>query len=157
MEVGARAATEGDIPTLVELYKEYRDGLAGERGGGTHLLKEALGEPLDRHFRSVVRDPSWLVLVGTLDETPIGLAAARLDTMPDSSRLASVEVVYVDPGAREVGVGELLLAGAVEWAARNGAAGVDIRVLPGMRESKNFLEGSGFVARLLVMHKKLTD
>jgi len=157
VEVGARLATEGDIPTLAELYREYRDALVGERGGTAHLLKEALGEPLDARFGSILRDQSWLVLVGTLDEAPIGLAAARIETMPDSSRLVTVEVVYVDPGAREVGVGERLLGSSVEWAARHGAAGVDIRVLPGMRESKNFLEGSGFVARLLVMHQRLTD
>jgi hypothetical protein len=29
-------------------------------------------------------------------------------------------------------------------------------VLPGIRESKNFLEGAGLVARLLVMHRRLS-
>jgi len=30
-------------------------------------------------------------------------------------------------------------------------------VLPGMRNSKNFLEGAGFAARLLVMHRRLAS
>jgi len=140
----------------VELYQEYRHALVGERGGTTHLLKEALGEPIEARFDSILDDESWLVLLGTLDEAPIGLAAARIETLPDSSRLATIEVVYVDPAAREVGVGEQLVDSVVQWAARRGAIGVDVRVLPGMRESKNFLEGSGFVARLLVMHQRLT-
>jgi GNAT superfamily N-acetyltransferase len=157
VEVGARVATDRDIATLVQLYQEYSNCLADERGGRSYLLKEALPEPLDARFGSMLHDQGWLVLLGTLDQSPIGLAAARIETMPDSSRVATVEVVYVDPAAREVGVGELLLGSAVEWAARQGATGVDVRVLPGMRESKNFLEGSGFVARLLVMHQRLAD
>ena len=75
--------------------------------------------------------------------------------MPDSSRVATVETIYVDPQAREVGVGEQLLDRVVAWATQGGARGVDVRVLPGMRASKNFLEGSGFAARLLVMHHPL--
>ena len=55
----------------------------------------------------------------------------------------------------EVGVGESLLATVLEWASAKQAIGIDLKVLPGMRESKNFLEGSGFTARLLVMHKRL--
>ncbi len=57
--------------------------------------------------------------------------------------------------ARDVGVGEKLLDTVIDWSARRGATGVDVHVLPGMRTSKNFLEGSGFVARLLVMHRQL--
>jgi GNAT superfamily N-acetyltransferase len=104
---------------------------------------------------AIVHDDRWLALLGTLDDVAVGVAVARLDELPDSSRLATVEVLYVDPSAREVGVGEKLLAAVVDWAARRGATGVDVRVLPGMRVSKSFLESSGFVARLLVMHRQL--
>jgi len=65
-------------------------------------------------------------------------------------------VIYVDPAAREVGVGENLLAAVAEWAGEHGAGTLDVPVLPGIRESKNFLEGAGFVARLLVMHRRLS-
>jgi GNAT superfamily N-acetyltransferase len=69
--------------------------------------------------------------------------------------LASVDVIYVEPPAREVGVGETLLGAVTDWAGRHGAAGVDVQVLPGMRSAKNLLEGSGFATRLLVMHRQL--
>jgi GNAT superfamily N-acetyltransferase len=69
--------------------------------------------------------------------------------------LASVDVLYVDTPAREVGVGEILLEAVATWAVDNGAIGLDVRVLPGMRQAKNFLEGTGFAARLLVMHRRL--
>ena len=155
MQVRARVATKGDVGTLAELYRAYRSELALERGGSVHTLKEAFGEPLEPYFSSLAKDERWVVLLGTLDKVPIGLAAARLDTLPDATCLAAIEVLYVDPAAREVGVGEQLLEAVVRWAARRDATGVEAKVLPGMRESKNFLEGSGFVARLLVMHLRL--
>ena len=66
MDVQARVATVEDVPELVELYRAYRSALAGERGGSTHLLKEAFVEPLEETFRSIVHDEQWLVLLGTL-------------------------------------------------------------------------------------------
>jgi GNAT superfamily N-acetyltransferase len=155
MDVQARPATVDDLPMLVELYRAYRSALVDERGGATHLLKEAFSEPLGDRFSSIVGDDQWLVLVGTFDEAAAGLSAARIETLPDGSLLVTVEVIYVDPQAREVGVGEELLHTVMRWATEHAAAGVDVRVLPGMRASKNFLEGSGFAARLLVMHHKL--
>jgi GNAT superfamily N-acetyltransferase len=155
MDVQARAATVEDLPELVELYRAYRSALAGERGGNTHLLKEGLVEPLEGAFSSIVHDEQWLVLLGTFDEVAVGLAAARIDTLPDRSHLVSVEAIYVDPQAREMGVGEELLDTITNWATERGATAVDVGVLPGMRASKNFLEGSGYAARLLVMHRKL--
>ena len=155
MEVGARVVAESDLPALVELYRSSRAALTPERGGNVHVLREALAEPLETQFGAIVHDEHWLVLLGTLDDLEVGVAVAHLDEMSDSSLLASVDTLYVDPPAREVGVGERLLSEVVDWAAQHGAIGVDVRVLPGMRVSKSFLEGSGFVARLLVMHRKL--
>ncbi|MGO9334956.1 MAG: GNAT family N-acetyltransferase [Acidimicrobiales bacterium] len=155
MRAGTRVGNERDVRTLVELYRASREALVSERGGSVYLSKEAFGEPLEPHFAAIVHDDQWLVLLGTLDDVPVGLAVARLDEMSDSSLLATVEVVYADPAAREVGIKENLLKAAVDWAAQRGATGVDVKVLPGMRASKNFLEGAGFVARLLVMHRRL--
>ena len=53
-------------------------------------------------------------------------------------------------------MGESLLDAVSGWAAENGAGDLDVWVLPGIRESKNFLEGAGLVARLLVMHRRLS-
>jgi len=156
VDAQARAATKADVSEIVRLYRQYREGLAPERGGGVHMLKETIGEPLEVAFDSLLQDDSWLLLIGTLDVVPLGISAARIEEMPDSSLLAAVDFLYVDPPAREVGVGEALLDQIVLWAGERGAAGVDVRVLPGMRESKNFLEGAGFSARLLVMHRRLT-
>jgi len=153
--VQARVATKEDVATLAELCRTYQDELAGERGGALYVSREAFGEPLEELFDSIVGNDQWLVLLGTFEDVPVGLSAARFDAMPASSPIVTVEAMYVDPAAREVGVGEELLDSVVEWASDRGAAGMDVKVLPGMRASKNFLEGAGFVARMLVMHKKL--
>jgi GNAT superfamily N-acetyltransferase len=156
MQVETRLGTQGDVPALVELYRRFRESLVSERGGARYLAKEAFAEPLDAHFEAIVADDQRLVLLGTLDDVPVGTAVARLKELPDSSHLAIVEVLYVDPPAREVGVGEKLLEAVVDWAGQGDATGLDVSVLPGAREAKNFLEGAGFVARLLVMHRRLS-
>ncbi|MGD0982696.1 MAG: GNAT family N-acetyltransferase [Acidimicrobiales bacterium] len=155
MNLAARVATEDDVGTLVELCRACREELALERGGSVHVLKETFAEPLQPYFEAIVRDDRWLVLLGTIDDVAVGLAVARLDEPPGSLCLASVDVIYVEPPAREVGVGETLLGAVTDWAGRHGAAGVDVQVLPGMRSAKNLLEGSGFATRLLVMHRQL--
>ena len=155
MNIGARLGTEGDLRTLVELCRACRESFAGERGGSVHVLKVSFAEPLEPHFRAMVHDELSLVLLGTIDDVPVGLGVARLEETPEPGRLATVEVLYVEPAAREVGVGEKLLAELTDWATRRGATGVDVPVLPGSRTSKSFLEGSGFVTRLLVMHRRL--
>ncbi len=61
----------------------------------------------------------------------------------------------MEPDAREVGVGEAVLARALEWATARGCIGVDAWALPGERATKNFFEAAGFTARLLVVHRSL--
>lgn len=156
MEVRTRVGTESDVSVLVDLYRSFRESLTRERGGGTYLSKEAFGEPLEPLFQEMVSDARRLVLLGLVDEVPVGLAVVRLEELSDSSRSAIAEVLYVDRQAREVGVGESLLDAVSGWAAENGAGDLDVWVLPGIRESKNFLEGAGLVARLLVMHRRLS-
>jgi GNAT superfamily N-acetyltransferase len=155
MEVATRVADRDDLAALVELYRRFRADLLGERGGAVHLVKEAFSEPLEARFSALLEDGERLVLIGLLEGVPVGTAISRLEVMPDASQLATVEVLYVDPPAREVGVGEKLLEDVLDWAAQHDADSVDVWVLPGVRESKNFLEGSGFVARLLVMNRRL--
>jgi GNAT superfamily N-acetyltransferase len=60
--------------------------------------------------------------------------------------------VFVEEGARGVGLGEAILEDLVAWFADRGCVGVDAPALPGHRQAKNFFEAHGFVARLLVMH-----
>jgi GNAT superfamily N-acetyltransferase len=100
-------------------------------------------------------DPDVLVLAGTIDGAVVGYARVHAEALPGDRELAVLTDVFVDAGAREVGVGALLLDAAVDWARRRGAVGIDSLALPGMRATKNFFEAAGLVARAIVVHKAL--
>jgi GNAT superfamily N-acetyltransferase len=61
--------------------------------------------------------------------------------------------LFVDEGARSVGVGEAIVELLVAFCAEAGCIGLDALALPGARAAKNFFEESGFTARALVMHR----
>jgi GNAT superfamily N-acetyltransferase len=154
----ARPATEADLARLVELAHAMRVELGEERGGPLWATREARAEPLDAAFVALValvaRDDAAL-LVGTYDDVVVGFGAAHVEVLRDGSRLGVVDEIYVEPEARAVGVGELLVEQLVDFCRAAGCAGVDATALPGHRQAKNFFERAGFSARLLVMHKSL--
>jgi GNAT superfamily N-acetyltransferase len=153
-----RRATGDDLTDLLALYDALRVELAGYRGRWYDL--DAWPEPVDEIFGTLVEDPDALVLVGTIDDVAIGYLAATVVTpLPQAAAepLGRVHDLFVEPDAREVGVGEALLSAAIEWFAGRGVVHADIRVLPGHRAAKNFCEENGFVARALIMHARWDD
>ena len=68
-----------------------------------------------------------------------------------------VDDIFVEEGARQVGVGEAMMADLVAWCREQGCVGMDAMALPGHRSTKNFFEESGFTARNLVMHHRLDE
>ena len=76
---------------------------------------------------------------------------------PIGSRLGVVSDIFVEEGARAVGVGEAMMGDLVAWCEAKGCAGMDAMALPGHRLTKNFFEESGFTARKLVMHHRLKE
>jgi ADP-ribose pyrophosphatase YjhB (NUDIX family)/GNAT superfamily N-acetyltransferase len=153
--VAGRPAQAEEIPALADLYRRCAAEIAPERGGRSAVASSVFAEPIDERLRALRGDPDALVVVGTIDAVPVGVATARLNPDADGAIDAVVEVLFVEPAARGLGVGEGLLDLIESWALEHGCAGVDAAALPGMRESKNFFEGAGLVARLLVMHKQL--
>jgi GNAT superfamily N-acetyltransferase len=140
---GARRAGAADAEAVASLARELRVALAPQRGGELWLL-EARQEPLEQ---TLFEAPA--VVVGTLDDVVVGYGVARLDTLADGSALAVIEELYVEPAARDLGTGEAVLDGLVEWAREAGAIAIDAIVLPGLREGKNLFERAGMAARSL--------
>jgi ribosomal protein S18 acetylase RimI-like enzyme len=151
----ARPATQADLARLVELAHAMRAELEEERGGPLWATREARAEPLDAAFDALVGREDAALLVGTYDDVVVGFGAAHVEVLRDGSRLGVVDEIYVEPEARAVGVGELLVERLVDFCREAGCAGVDATALPGDRQAKNFFERAGFSARLLVMHKSL--
>jgi GNAT superfamily N-acetyltransferase len=156
---GTRPATREDAERCGELCREALDELQGARGGPlfvrreTGLIAKALLRPggLDR----LLSDPRRTTLLGTVDDTVVGMALGRLDEVGET-RLGIIDACYVEPRARGVGVGAGLLESLVSWFEASGCRGVDINALPGDRATKNLLEASGFKARLITMHRTLS-
>jgi len=104
-----------------------------------------------------IDDPNRLVVLGTIDDVPVGYASVGLSTVEDGVRLAVVESLFVEPEARDVGVGEAIMDFVLHWSAAQGVSGIDAVALPGDRATKNFFERFGLTARAIVVHRSLTE
>jgi GNAT superfamily N-acetyltransferase len=152
---GVRPATENDLSRVAELARAAIAELTPMRGGGVWAAREARFEPVEESLRASLADDRTRMVVGTIDEFPVGYAAVHLETLNDDSTLGVVDDIFVEEGAREVGVGEAMMGDLVAWCAARGCSGIDAMALPGHRSAKNFFEESGFTARKLVMHHRL--
>jgi GNAT superfamily N-acetyltransferase len=151
-----RKATVEDGGRLAELALEFLDDMASIRGGSLLIepgIDEAGDHGLLARLPELVEDPDRLVLVGSLDEVVIGFALGHHRDLGDHGRRGTLDACYVEPGAREVGVGRMLLDASVTWFKDTGCRGVDGTALPGDRGAKNFFESAGFKARMLTMYQ----
>ena len=151
MRVTARPAERPDLDRVAELSEAAAAELTAFRGGELFVAREARSAP----GPEALDDATRRIVVGAIDDSVVGFADAQLDPGRDGSLIARIDTLYVEPEARAVGVGEELMAAIVGWATTHDAAGIDATALPGARDTKNFFEGSGFTARLLVMHHRL--
>jgi GNAT superfamily N-acetyltransferase len=154
---GARPATESDVDRLAVLHRQGSEELTPMRGGAIWAARDARPEPLEAAFRDLVARDDTLVVVGTIDDVAIGFGVGRLETLRDSRRIGIVDELFVEPEARSIGVGEAIVGLLLDFFGAHGCIGADALALPGNRATKNFFEQQGFVARAIVMHKRLVD
>ena len=154
---GCRPATEDDLPRLADLARLAIAELPPMKGGDVWAAREARGEPLDESLKPALVDPDTRVLCGTIDEAVIGYAVVRVEPLRDGGRLGVLDDIFVEPEAREVGVGEALVDDVIDWCREAGCIGIDSSALPGNRSTKNFFETFGFTARMIVVHKWLRE
>jgi GNAT superfamily N-acetyltransferase len=154
-EEAVRAATPEDLPAIVALAEALRGELTPMRGGRLWAVREARPGPADVAYGALLVDPEVCVVVGTLDGVVVGFGVATVETLADCGTLGVVTELFVDPEARAVGVGEIMLEALVAFCTREGCVGIDAFALPGHRAAKNFFEESGFTARAIVMHHVL--
>ena len=153
-EAAVRPAVDEDLPLLEAMAGRAAASLDGARGAALLLSRETPPPTLEE-LRELAHAGDAVVLVGTLDDVPVGAAVARIENLPGGVRLAVVTLLWVDEEARAVSVGEGLLNAVVDWARANDCGSVDAYALPGERITKNFFEAAGFKARLLTVHHDL--
>ena len=130
-----------------------REELRGYRGGELFLKREAQPEPLDDSYRLLMARDDTRVVVGSFDDAVLGFGAVNIEILRTGERLGIISELFVDPGARAVGVGEAMIGAILAFCDEQECIGVDARALPGHRETKNFFEEQGFTARALTMHR----
>ena len=141
---------------MVELAELMRAELAAMRGGRLWLERDAWPEPLEDAYDALLARDDARLLLGTIDDVVLGFAAVVVEQLRSGARLGVVTDLFVEPEAREVGVGEVLADAVVEHCRTAGCVGVDAVALPGHRAAKNFFEAHGFTARALAMHRPLS-
>lgn len=146
---GARPGLASDLPAIGRIVDIVSTEKAGQRGGPLFLIGEGrdIAHGLVRYL-----DEGHLI-VGTYDDIVVGAAAFRRVDLADTTRVARIELLIVDPEMREVGVGEAMMNQLVDTARADGCQHLDSWALPGDRETKNFFESFGLKARLLVLSR----
>jgi GNAT superfamily N-acetyltransferase len=155
-EEAARTAIGADLPQVAALAGAATSEKLGQKGGALWARREGRPAPQEETLRSALDRPDHEVAVGTLDGVVVGYGVARTETLLDGGLLGVIEDIYVDPGARAVGVGETLMNHLIDWCRARGCFGVDSLALPGDRDTKNFFESFGLVARAIVVHRPLS-
>ena len=151
----ARVATPADLPTVVQLARALRTELEPQRGGALWATREARPEPNESTLRALLDTTDARVLVGTIDGVVVGFATVEIEALRDGTRLGVIRDLFVEDGARAVGVGEALADEILAFCRSAGCVGIDAFALPGARAAKNFFERSGYTARALIMHRPL--
>jgi GNAT superfamily N-acetyltransferase len=148
----ARRATAADAGDLARLGGEARESVRSQRGGALWLAQDGRANLPPATIEELLADDGYEVVVGTVDDVTVGYAIAA-----GRPPVAVIEELFVEPGAREVGVGEALVGHLLEWARARGCTGIDGFALPGDRATKNLFERVGMVARAIIVHKPLED
>ena len=149
----ARRATKAEVERIATLAQELHAELEPLRGGALWAAREERPGPLAEAYGAVLDRDDACVVVGTVDEYVVGFGVAQLEILRDGSRLGRITELFVEPGARDVGVGESLGVELVAFCDAHDCIGIDAIALPGHRAAKNFFERSGFTARQIVMHR----
>ncbi|HTN78379.1 MAG TPA: GNAT family N-acetyltransferase [Acidimicrobiales bacterium] len=153
----ARPATLGDLTRIAELAERAVAELAVTKGGAVWSRREARAKPYADSLRADLEATDHHLLVGEFAGAVVGYAVVRAEVLRDGGILGVIDDIYVEPEAREVGVGEALMDGVEQWCRSRRCIGIDALALPGNRETKNFFETFGLVARAIVVHRPLGD
>lgn len=148
-----RAARPADLDRLLELATIARAELLSERGGAMWSRREAHPHPRRNEFLDAMDDDRAHLLLGCVDDYPVGYGLARIEVLRTGEALGVVSDIFVEAPFRGVAVGEAVMDALIAWAEAAGCIGIDSLVLPGMRDSKNFFERYRMTARAILVHR----
>jgi len=152
----ARLAELDDFDVLEKLAVKSVSEMVEKRGGETLDLLNPHRENLREMFSTYFESENSKIVVGTIDEVVVGFGIVEIHKLQDGTPHASVRSLYVEEEARSVGVGESIMNALLKCATERKAVAIDAVALPGDRQTKNFFETHGLVARAITVQRSLT-
>ncbi len=153
--VAIRRATEDDVASLTDAHRLAQAAVEDARGGRLDTLLRGRAEPIDATFSNDLNAEDTEVYVGTANSVFAGYSVATTRTLRTGETILELTDLWVHPELRGIGVGAALMNNALDSAAATGCTGIDARALPGDRQTKNFFESFGLVARTIEVHRSL--
>ena len=146
-----RRATAADLPRIVRLLADDALGATRER------VEDPLPSPYLDAFAAIEADPNQFLLVADVEGRVVGVL--QLTFIPGLTRLGSwramIEGVRVDGSQRGAGIGQQLVAWAIEEARRRGCRLVQLTTDKSRLDAHRFYERLGFVATHEGMKREL--
>lgn len=148
-----RRATTADLPAIVAL-------LADDQLGAT---RESPGLPLDACYREafddIVSDPAQSLMVATLGDEIVG--CLQLTIIPGLSRRGArrglVESVRIAASRRGQGIGEQMIAWAIDHATQAGCQILQLTTDRSREQAQHFYQRLGFVPSHVGMKLELAS
>jgi GNAT superfamily N-acetyltransferase len=144
-----RKAVETDALPLHLLELDAREEVQQFRG---HLALLSESVLVAENWLQLVASIDHSVLVAEVAQQVVAYICAELD---DTRLVCSVTQIFVDPQARQLGIGAHLVANTANIARDYGCTRLDACALPGDRKMKNLFERVGMPARLIVVSTNL--
>jgi GNAT superfamily N-acetyltransferase len=141
IEVEVRTAVASDASAL-DWLQDLARATAIDMRGGRRWLEET---------PAIVDWNVPAVFVGTVDGVVVGMLAVAI-----ADPVAEVLLAFVHPEARELGLGDDMLAMALTAARGAGCREFEGTALPGDRDTKNLYERAGITARKLTVSTALS-
>jgi len=153
MQIEARPAASDDLTDLVRLYHL----LAVEQAALKSLwpVADGLAEPVADSFASTLADDDSMVVIGLIDNAPVGFLWMHIEELlpqAGGARVGVARLIFVETEARGVGVGEQMITLIMEEFRDRGIRLFVVHVSPGHLLAKYFFESNGYSARRFVMH-----
>lgn len=153
MDLLSRPAHNSDIPRLVSLYRDMEAEQTERKP--IWALTDGLDERFDVSLLHAIQETDSFLVVGVIDDVAVGFLWATIEPMLDragGATIGRIRLIYTEPEARGVGVGDLMLSETLTLLRARGMRHFDAPVGPGHRHAKNFFESHGFAARSIIMH-----
>jgi len=154
-QISVRVAVAQDVTNLERLRDLAAAHISSQRGGVVALLREFADNSAFEELTEGQISQGRLILIGLISETAVGYCFAESVKLSDDFALCQIQELFVESEARDVGVGQLLMDSLTAWAVQQRCGGIDATVMPGDRETKNFFETFGLVARAISVHLDL--